>query len=72
MNKAVGMLEGVAAAGKSVANDIVTAAQRAATPSGGTTGGAPGAAPGDAAGGSQGSAGATPPVPTTPPGVQPS
>lgn len=42
LNKAVGMLEGVAAAGKSVANDIVTAAKSAATPPTGT--GAPAAA----------------------------
>jgi hypothetical protein len=46
LNKAVGMLEGVAAAGKSVANDIVTAAQRATGP----TPGAPGGQPGGAAG----------------------
>ena len=46
LNKAVGMLEGVAAAGKSVANDIVTAAQRATGPTPGAPGGQPGAAPG--------------------------
>ena len=44
LNKAVGMLEGVAAAGKSVANDIVSAAQRATAP----TPGAPGTATGTA------------------------
>ena len=48
LNKAVGMLEGVAAAGKSVANDIVTAAKSAAAPTTGT-----GAAP---------AAGTTPPA----------
>lgn len=62
MNKAVGVLEGVAAAGKSVANDIVTAAQRAATTTGTTpAAGAPPAGTTPAA---------TPPA-TTPPSPQP-
>lgn len=58
LNKAVGMLEGVAAAGKSVANDIVTAAKSAATPSAGTgTSAAAGTTPPAAGGaGSAGSA----------------
>ena len=59
LNKAVGMLEGVAAAGKSVANDIVTAAKSAAAPTTGT-GAAPaaGATP-PAASGTSGSTGST-------------
>jgi hypothetical protein len=43
LNKAVGVLNGVAAAGRSVATDLATAAQRAAEATPGT--GAPGAAP---------------------------
>ena len=74
LNKAVGMLEGVAAAGKSVANDIVTAAKSAATPSTGAGGSAPatGATPGAAPGST--TAGTTPPPSSTPPtpGDQPS
>lgn len=58
LNKAVGMLEGVAAAGKSVANDIVTAAQRATTPPPGTPSGAPGSGAAGSAGGT-GTTGAT-------------
>ncbi len=42
MNKAVGMLEGVAAAGKSVANDVMTAARTATTPPAAGTTGTPG------------------------------
>jgi hypothetical protein len=53
LNKAVGMLEGVAAAGKSVANDIVTAAKSAAAPSTGSTSGTTGTTP---------AAGTTPPA----------
>ena len=75
MNKAVGMLEGVAAAGKSVANDVMTAARTAAAPTppspGGTTGTATGAAPTPPPG-----APTTPPSPSSPPspaaGDQPS
>ena len=36
MTRAVGMLEGVAAAGKSVANDVMSAARTATTPTGPT------------------------------------
>lgn len=58
LNKAVGMLEGVAAAGKSVANDIVAVAQRAATPADGAAGASatPGPTPG---GGTSGAASAS-------------
>jgi hypothetical protein len=75
MNKAVGVLNGAAAAGKSVASDLMTATSRvvdaataaassAATPSSGTTGAtaAPGAAgmpPAPAADGAPPAAGAT-------------
>ena len=38
LNKAVGMLEGVAAAGKSVANDIVTFSKSATAPAAGASG----------------------------------
>ena len=77
LNKAVGMLEGVAAAGKSVANDIVNVAKSAATPTAatGTTspagGAAPGPTPGTSAGGTAGGAGTTSSTPQTP-GDQPS
>ena len=68
LNKAVGMLEGVAAAGKSVANDIVTAAQRATGPTGTA---APGA-PSGTASGTAGAAGTTPgTTPGTPAGAPP-
>lgn len=66
MNKAVGVLEGVAAAGKSVANDIVTAAQRATTTGTSPAAGAPPAGTPPAAS----SPPATPPSPQ-PPGDQP-
>lgn len=76
MNKAVGVLEGVAAAGKSVANDVVTAARRAATPAdggAGTTGGtAVGTTPGATPPSSDPSAAGAPPTPPTTPGAQPS
>ena len=80
MNKAMGVLNGVAAAGKSVASDIVgaTTSTTATTP---TTRPAGGAAPSDAPspagttrppGTPPGPAGASPAGPTTqPPGVQP-
>ena len=60
LNKAVGMLEGVAAAGKSVANDIVNVAKSAATPTAGSGSGA-------AAGGTSSAspAGTTPPPPSS-------
>ena len=45
MNKAMGVLSGVAAAGKSVANDIVGAASSLTTPSGALTEGAAPAPP---------------------------
>jgi hypothetical protein len=45
MNKAMGVLSGVAAAGKSVANDIVGAASSLTTPSGAVTDGTAPAAP---------------------------
>lgn len=77
LNKAVGMLEGVAAAGKSVANDIVTAAKSAAAPStgpgtptaAGTTPPATGGAGGATAvpGGTTSSTPAAPPSPSTTP-----
>ena len=79
LNKAVGMLEGVAAAGKSVANDIVSAAQRAATPAPGTPGSAgttstagganaAGGTPGGTTGGTtSGAAGVSDPPPAGPP-----
>jgi hypothetical protein len=47
MNKAMGVLSGVAAAGKSVANDIVGAASSLTTPSEQVTDGAPPATPAD-------------------------
>jgi hypothetical protein len=47
MNKAMGVLSGVAAAGKSVANDIVGAASSLTTTSGAITEGAPPAPPVD-------------------------
>ena|SRR5690349_13930161 len=73
LNKAVGMLEGVAAAGKSVANDIVTAAKSATAPSTGT-GTTPAAGATPSASGSAGTAGAPATPSTTPqtPGEQPS
>ncbi|CAN5285415.1 hypothetical protein BH09GEM1_BH09GEM1_02380 [soil metagenome] len=66
MNKAVGVLNGAAAAGKSVANDLMSATNRvvdaatnaAASPASGTTGATGSAAPG--------SAGGTPPSGTGP------
>ena len=42
MNKAMGILEGVAAAGKSVANDLVGAARQTGRAATGATGGTPG------------------------------
>ena len=72
MNKAVGVLNGAAAAGKSVASDLMTATSRvvdaataaassAAAPPTGTTGatGAPATAPSEAAGTASPGAGAT-------------
>ena len=58
MNKAVGVLNGAAAAGKSVANDLMSATNRvvdaatsaAASPASGTTGATGSAAPGPAGG----------------------
>src|SRR3982751_2715036 len=47
MNKAMGVLSGVAAAGKSVANDIVGAASSLTTPSASVTDGAAPAPPAD-------------------------
>jgi hypothetical protein len=66
MTRAVGMLEGVAAAGKSVANDVMSAARTATTPSPGATPGA--ATPGAPAPGAPTSAA----QPTTPPSAAPS
>lgn len=57
MNKAMGVLSGVAAAGKSVANDIVGAANSLTTPSAPLTDGAAPVPPADA----ERSAGAPPP-----------
>jgi hypothetical protein len=58
MNKAMGVLSGVAAAGKSVANDIVGAATR-------TTGGSP--APSDSGAAPSPGPAAAPPTPAPPP-----
>jgi len=71
MTRAVGMLEGVAAAGKSVANDVMSAARTATTPS-------PGATPGAATPGAATPSAPTPGAPTaaaqptTPPSAAPS
>ena len=70
MNRAVGMLEGVAAAGKSVANDIVAVAQRAATPAEGAPGGsapAAGTTPGTTPGGTSGTSGTSTTATGSPP-----
>ena len=79
LNRAVGVLNGVAAAGKSVATDLATAAQRMGTAVTDVAAGATGS-PGTA--GAPAAPGATPPVPgqapppqpppsTTPPGEAP-
>ena len=57
MNKAMGILEGVAAAGKSVANDLVGAARQTGRAATGAAGGAPG----------DGTASPAGPPPTAPP-----
>src|SRR5262252_2006407 len=61
MNKAMGVLSGVAAAGKSVANDIVDAASSLTTPSAQVTDGAEPTPPAE----SQRPPGASPPPATT-------
>jgi hypothetical protein len=75
MNRAVGVLSGAAAAGKSVANDLMTATSRvmdaattaASAPRGGGADGTTGATEARAAGAS--TSGGTPPPTGTPPGA---
>lgn len=80
MHRAMGVMNGAVAAGKSVASDIAEVAQRATTtpPPGGATGGATGAAGGGASGAAPASGTGTstpsaprPPAPGTPPGATP-
>ena len=68
MNKAMGVLSGVAAAGRSVAGDIVTAARTGTTP--GAAPGSPAAGAGSGAGGTT-SASATPGAPAATPNAAP-
>lgn len=68
LNKAVGVLSGVAAAGKSVANDLVGVASK--TSSGGTVQGSQPAAPVSGAGGGTTPTPQSPPAPQQPPAPQ--
>lgn len=66
LNRAAGVLNGVAAAGKSMANDIVDAASKSATPQPGRGGGGGGGGQGGAGASSAGGPPASLPSPATP------